>query len=193
MGKVVGSTARRLTYVDDLCIPSDENILVIDNGCDQSIININSFLVQSFAGIYYNVGGAISTMKSTNLELVNEAFTLVSMPDGGKFIFKINQAFLDKNPQQSEALLQPHQARAFGVIVDDCACRHLAPSGNPGGQCITVNKSTYKMHFDGWKCYLKITKPQPSDLSKYKIIELTPMLEYAPQRRYSRRVPGTRK
>ena len=155
----MGNTARRLTYVDDLCIPSDENILVIDNGCDQSIININSFLVQSFAGIYYNVGGAISTMKSTNLELVNEAFTLVSMPDGGKIIFKINQAFLDKNPQQSEALLQPHQARAFGVIVNDCASRYLAPSSNPGGQYKTVNKSNYGIHVDGWKCYFKITKP----------------------------------
>ena len=83
MRKFVRSTARRLTYVVDLCIPSDENILVIDNGCDQSIININSFLIQSFAGIYYNIGGAIRTMKSTNLELVNEAFILVSMSDGG--------------------------------------------------------------------------------------------------------------
>ena len=91
-------------------------------------------------------------MKSTNLELVNTAFTLVSMPDGNKFILKINQAFQDKDPRQSEALLQLHQARAFGVIVDDCASRHLAPIGNPGGQCITVDKTDYKMHFDGWKC-----------------------------------------
>ena len=85
----MGITARRLTYVDDLCISFDENILVIDNGCDQSIVNINSSLVQYFAGIYYNVGGAISTMKSKNLELVNEAFTLVFMPDGGNIILKI--------------------------------------------------------------------------------------------------------
>ena len=102
------STERCLTYVNDLCIPSDENILVTDNGCDQSIININSFLVQSFTGTYYNVGGAIGTMKSTNLELVNEAFTLVSIPNGGRIIFKINQTYLNKNPKQSEALLQPH-------------------------------------------------------------------------------------
>ena len=79
---------RRLTYVNDLCISCDENILVIDNGCDQSIINITSFLIQYFTGIYYNVGGEISTMKYTNLKLVNEFFTLVSMPSEGKVILK---------------------------------------------------------------------------------------------------------
>ena len=120
MEKIVGSTARRLTYVDDLCISSDENILVIDNGCDQSIININSFLVQSFAGIYYKIRGTISTMKSSNLELVNETFELVSMPDLGIIISKINQVFLDENPQQLEAILQTHRERAFGVIIDSC-------------------------------------------------------------------------
>ena len=79
------------------------------------------------------------------------------------------------------------------MIVDDCANRYLAPSGNPGGQCITVDKSNYKMHFDGWKCHFKISKPQPSGLTKYKTIELTSMLEYAPQRRYSHRAPDTNK
>ena len=34
---------RRLTIVNDLSIPFTETILVVDNGCDQTIININSF------------------------------------------------------------------------------------------------------------------------------------------------------
>ena len=34
---------RRLTIVNDLVIPFMDNILVIDNGCDQTIININPF------------------------------------------------------------------------------------------------------------------------------------------------------
>ena len=87
------STAYRLTYVDNLCIPSNENILVTDNDCEQSIINMNSFLIQSFTSIYYNIGGAISTMKSTNLKLLNEDFTLVYFLDIGRLIFKINQSF----------------------------------------------------------------------------------------------------
>ena len=94
--KVAGITVRHLAYIDDLCIPCDKK-LVIDNGCDQSMINTDLFLFQSF--IYCNVGGVTSTMKSTNLELVNEVFTVVSMPNGGQVILKINQAFLDKNNQ----------------------------------------------------------------------------------------------
>ena len=48
---------RRLTYLDDLVISTNEHIMVIDNGCDQTIINITSFLVQSFTGAYVNIGG----------------------------------------------------------------------------------------------------------------------------------------
>ena len=53
---------RRLTLVNDHYIPFMENNLVIDNGYDQTIININSFSVQSFAGIQYSVGGSLNSM-----------------------------------------------------------------------------------------------------------------------------------
>ena len=112
---------RRVDYVEDLIITTNENIMVIDNGCDQSIINLSSFLIQSFAGVMYNVGGALHSMSASNLELMNEAFTLCTLCDNSKVIIKLNQCFLDRDPLQTEALLQPHQARAFGVIVDDCA------------------------------------------------------------------------
>ena len=161
---------------------------MIDNGCDQSIINLNSFLIQSFAGITYNVGGALHAMNSKSLELVNTAFTLVTLPNSSKVIFQINQAFLDRDPLQTEALLQPHQARSFGIIVDDCAKRHLSSSNKPGGQCIIIGSKQLDMHFDGWKCYFKLEKPTPSDLSRYDILKLTSSLPYEPQRRYSRRV-----
>ena len=82
-----------------------ENILVIDNGCDQTIININSFLIESFAGIYYNVGGALNIMTQSSLELINKSFTLAILPDKSRAIFQINQAFLDRYPFQTEASL----------------------------------------------------------------------------------------
>ena len=37
------------------------------------------------------------------------------------------------DPSQTEALLQTHQTRAFGVIVDDCARYHVATNSEPGG------------------------------------------------------------
>ena len=164
--------------------------MVVDNGCDQSIININSFLVHSFAGVYYDVGGALQNMRSSHLQLVNCAFTLVTLPDNSKVIFKLNQCFLDSDPSQSEALLQPHQARAFGVVVDDCSNRHLGKDGKPGGQCLSVHGVDYPMHFDGWKCYYRISKPTAADLDLFPIIEITSPQPYEPQhRRSSRRLP----
>ena len=78
---------RRLTLVNDLLIPFMGNILVIDNGCDQTIININPFLIESFAGICYNVGGALNSMTSITIELINESFTLATLPNKSKEIF----------------------------------------------------------------------------------------------------------
>ena len=67
---------RHLTLVNNLIILFQENIFVIDNGYDQIIINIHSFLVQPFADIHYSVGGALISMNPSSLELVNEAFYL---------------------------------------------------------------------------------------------------------------------
>ena len=165
--------------------------MVIDNGCDQSIINNNAFYVKSFAGVLYNVGGALHGMQASSLELVDKAYTLVTLPNVTNIILELNQCFLDRDPLQTEALLQPHQARAFGVIVDDCASCHLGPDGQSGGQCITIDAVSYPMHFDGWKCYFRISKPSDADLLKYPIIRITSPLPYEPQtRRSSRRLPS---
>ena len=80
-----------------------EKNLVVDNGCDQTIININSFLIQYFAGIQYSVGGALNSMNSSTLELVNESFTLATLPNKSKVIFQIIQVFWDRDPLQTEA------------------------------------------------------------------------------------------
>ena len=85
-----GNKRRRLTYLDDLVIANNEPIMVIDNGCDQSIVNINSFLVQYFTGEYINIGGALSTMTSSNLEIVNDTFTIAILGDSTKIILKLN-------------------------------------------------------------------------------------------------------
>ena len=78
---------------------------------------------------------------------MNEAYTLVYLPDDTKVLFLLNQCFLDRNPDQTESLLQPHQARAFGVIVDDCSSGHICADGLRGSQSITVGDKVFKMHF----------------------------------------------
>ena len=123
--------------------------MVIDNGCDQSIVNINSFLVQSFTGTYVNIGGALSTMSSSHLEIVNDAFTVALLGYGTKIMLKIDQALLNTNAGQDEALLQPHQLRSFGIIVDGYARRHMGPNSTQGGQTITIGEHSIPLYFDG--------------------------------------------
>ena len=91
MGEIQGMSSRCLNYINnDLVILFNENILVIDNCYDQIIANISAFLIESFAGITSNIGGALNSMKSTKLELVKDAYTLVTLPINVKVIFKIN-------------------------------------------------------------------------------------------------------
>jgi len=115
---------------------------------------------------------------------------LALLPDGEKVLLKFNQAFCDPDPLQLEALFQPHQLRAHGVIVDDCAKRHLHADGEQGGQCLITPEQKMEMHFDGWKTYFLIRKPSATDMQKYPIVEMTSPLPYEPQRcRYSLRAP----
>ena len=49
---------RCLNYINNgSVISTNENIIVIDNGYDQTIVNINAFLIESFAGIQFNARG----------------------------------------------------------------------------------------------------------------------------------------
>ena len=84
---VKGITIRRLNYLDDLVISYNTFLLIIDNGSDQTILNFNSFLVQSFVGIHFTIGGAFNIMASSNLELVNDAYTLVTLSNNTKVLF----------------------------------------------------------------------------------------------------------
>ena len=113
-----------MTHREDLVIPSNkDNILLIDDGCDISIISKNSFLIQTLTGIYYNVDGALLDIHASNLQLVSDCFTIAVLPSNKLVILKLNNCLLDKNDTQTESLLQPHQARAFGVVINDVAKR----------------------------------------------------------------------
>ena len=170
-------------------IPSkDQNILIIDSACDQSIINSQAFVVLSQSGTYFYVNGAMQGMQSENAyEVVNGA-TLATFKDGSKRILIINQALYDPHPRQIEALLQPHQSRAHGCIVDDCSKHHLKANNKRGTQSINTPDDKLDLHFDGLKTYFAISKPSKEDLVKYPHVELTSPKPYEPTKRvYTRR------
>ena len=55
------------------------------------LLILTLFLIQSFAGIPYSMGGALNSMTPPSLELVNKAFTFATLPDKkSKIIFQIN-------------------------------------------------------------------------------------------------------
>ena len=59
---------RRMIKINDIVTPSNnENILLIDNSCDVSIISNNSFLIETYTGTFLNVDGALFNMKSNIL------------------------------------------------------------------------------------------------------------------------------
>ena len=78
--------ARQFENLGDLKVTTNENILVIDNGCDQTIINTNSCLIYTFFGIKYKINGALSKISSSSLELVSDAYNIGNI-DKNKNIF----------------------------------------------------------------------------------------------------------
>ena len=119
-------------------------------------------------------------MFSSSLELVNDSFTLVTLPNSTGIVLKINQSFLDKDPNQIESLLYSHQVIPVGMIVDDCSKINITTSGKPLGQCININNKQFEMIFYRWKNYFKIQKSTDGDLARYEILELTSELNYSP-------------
>lgn len=93
---------------DELTVYKDEQVLIVDNDCNQTVITFNSFQVFTFLGFTFSVSSAMSSMSSELLELVNDAYTLATLEDNSSVIFKVNQALCGKDPHAVEALFQPH-------------------------------------------------------------------------------------
>ena len=102
-------TCRSIRYLYDLTLVSEENILVVDSGCDQSIVSNLAFRVGCRSGVFFNVDGVLSDMKSSQLlEVVNNCITTCILPNKDRVLLFINQALLDLNPTNFESLLRPH-------------------------------------------------------------------------------------
>ena len=61
----------------------------------------------------------------------------------------MNQAFLDRDPDQTESLIQSLQMRVFGFGVDDFARRNLNPSSTSRWQSIKVETHEFGMNVCG--------------------------------------------
>ena len=149
----------RTFKLDYLVIPyPNTSILILDSGCDQSIITISSFSIFNLSGEFYNVKGADEKWEAVPMQLGSGA-TLATTESGEKYILIINQALINTNPVQKEALLQPHQVRQHNVCIDECSKRHKKEDGSQGTQSITVPADDTRIlcSFDGFKFLAKNT------------------------------------
>ena len=72
-------------------------------------------------------------------------------PSKTKILIELNQCLLDLS-NQSESLLQPHQPRTYGVIVDDVAKSYLATDKRQEAQNLIVDGVELPLNFDDWTC-----------------------------------------
>ena len=56
---------------------NNEQVMIIDSGCDQTVVNNISFVINSYTGVFFNVSGAIKSSKiSTKLVLIDKIFRI---------------------------------------------------------------------------------------------------------------------
>ena len=67
------------------------------------------------------------------------AVTKVTLKNGNSYLLQMDQSLIDICPQQRESLLQPHQTRSHGVLINNCRTQHKIIGGTHGTQCISGN------------------------------------------------------
>ena len=106
------------------------------------------------------------------LEVV-DAVTKITLQDGKSFLLQMNPSLIDPCPDQRESLLQPHQSRAHGVLIDDFPLQHRQIDGSCGSQCVQVLDTVLPLTFDGLKCLFQIQKPTSDNISELPRLKLS--------------------
>ena len=84
------------------------------------------------SGVFYDLVGALPSMEADEAMEVVNGVSIATLSDGSYCSIVVNQALLNPTLTHYESLLQPHQCRAHGVIVDDTPTRYLGADGHPG-------------------------------------------------------------
>lgn len=163
---------------------SSDKILVIDSACYQSMIHSSACHVLNFTSQYFKRNSVMSSMRSDDaLKVVNAAILITNPYNNNKIIGILNQSLLLRDENCTESLLQPHQARCFGTVINDCCKHHMSTGKKAGTQSIYVPGHQIPLMFDGWKTYLWISRSTEEDLATLERVEFTSPLPYEPYKR----------
>ena len=105
--------------------------IVLDSGTEATVAGGGGWVVHSYVNKTGTFGGAMPSMQHCSLPIAN-LITAVETETGESILIGLGGAAYDNSPEATEALLNTHDLRDNGVIVDDKAKVH------GGEQRITV-------------------------------------------------------
>ena len=88
-----------INYIDELMFNTQAASLEFKNlGTLLYILPLLLSIALDLSSIHSKIEGVLHIIPSSILELVNDAYTLSTIPDMTNIMFKINQIFLDRKP-----------------------------------------------------------------------------------------------
>ena len=144
---------------DDIFSPDPStNILVLDSGADQSLINSAWTISHRTGRFIYLMGPLAGRSKGSKFEIVTASAVLID-ETGKRFYATINEALYDPSPHQNECLLSKHQClRLYQNGIDDCSRLEHDIFGRPGMQTAKFGSELLPFYLMGSSASLKLKR-----------------------------------
>ncbi|MGH7974712.1 MAG: hypothetical protein ACREBR_04240, partial [bacterium] len=131
----------------------NEDILIVDSGCDQTLIG-QGWKILAHTGPEIIIDGARGWMNSRKFPVVTAATVIQREGGHPPVVIIVRNAMYDNEKGENESLLHPNQVRAYGGIVDDLPSIFNHDNGTPGKQFVKIGDIILNLIFDGFKCFL---------------------------------------
>ena len=142
---------------------------VIDPGTDCEVIGGIGWEVETVTNVTTAMGGYFTGDDDQCRLPVVSAITAYEHPEIGTVLLGIGAAAWDDRAEQTESLLNSHELRYHGVVVDDKAKR------DSGGQKLTVDGIDVRLDFEnGRLLYIPIHQPTQDELANLTVHWLIP-------------------
>ena len=126
-GSMAASISRRF---HPICRKIGKNFtIVLDSGTEVTVAGGGGWVVHSCVHKTGTFGGAMPSMQHCSLPIAN-LITAIETETGESILIGLGGAAYDKSPEATEALLNTHDLRDNGVIVDDKVKVHGGGAAN---------------------------------------------------------------
>ena len=123
-GSMIASISRRFQP-----IRRNKSKIVLDSGTEATVAGGGGWVVHSYVHKTGTFGGVMSSMQHCSLPIAT-LITAVETETGESILIGLGGAAYDDSPEATEALLNTHDLRDNGVIVDDKVKVHGGGAAN---------------------------------------------------------------